>query len=247
MEDELDAQVAAFEQKTIETVEDTYWVKQQYQSMITKLNLMDEGEKRGELLERVDARYQQFSGTIRQMQQTIALYEQQKAKEAAAAQARAEEAAVKQRAALEVETRKNTFLSALADLEALEYQVPNASQMVQDAISKLALVRTYAEAASYTQRLNDAITRISTLPTEEEWQRQQASVQARRDSQDAAEQTRIAQEQQKLLNVLYLEQRKWSVSAGGLAGPSPVITSGGSSGGPGAAGAAGNDSSTPTP
>lgn len=241
MEEELETQVAAFEQKTIETVEDTYWVKQQYQSMITKLNLMDEGEKRGELLERVDARYQEFSGTIRQMQQTIALYEQQKAKDAAAAQARAEEEAVKQRAALEVETRKNTFLSALQDLEALEYQVPNASQMVQDAISKLSLVRTYAEAATYTQRLNDAITRISTLPTEAEWQRQQADVQAREDSQNAAEQTRIAQEQQKLLNVLYLEQRKWSVSAGGLAGPSPVITAGEeSSGGPGAAEHAGS-------
>lgn len=241
MEEELETQVAAFEQKTIETVEDTYWVKQQYQSMITKLNLMDEGEKRGELLERVDARYQEFSGTIRQMQQTIALYEQQKAKDAAAAQARAEEEAVKQRAALEVETRKNTFLSALQDLEALEYQVPNASQMVQDAISKLSLVRTYAEAASYTQRLNDAITRISTLPTEAEWQRQQADVQARENSQNAAEQTRIAQEQQKLLNVLYLEQRKWSVSAGGLAGPSPVITAGEeSSGGPGAAENAGS-------
>lgn len=241
MEEELETQVAAFEQKTIETVEDTYWVKQQYQSMITKLNLMDEGEKRGELLERVDARYQEFSGTIRQMQQTIALYEQQKAKDAAAAQARAEEEAVKQRAALEVETRKNTFLSALQDLEALEYQVPNASQMVQDAISKLSLVRTYAEAATYTQRLNDAITRISTLPTEAEWQRQQADVQAREDSQNAAEQTRIAQEQQKLLNVLYLEQRKWSVSAGGLAGPSPVITAGEeSSGGPGAAENAGS-------
>lgn len=241
MEEELETQVAAFEQKTIETVEDTYWVKQQYQSMITKLNLMDEGEKRGELLERVDARYQEFSGTIRQMQQTIALYEQQKAKDAAAAQARAEEEAVKQRAALEVETRRNTFLSALQDLEALEYQVPNASQMVQDAISKLSLVRTYAEAASYTQRLNDAITRISTLPTEAEWQRQQADVQARENSQNAAEQTRIAQEQQKLLNVLYLEQRKWSVSAGGLAGPSPVITAGEeSSGGPGAAENAGS-------
>lgn len=236
MEEELDAQVLAFEQKTIETVEDTYWVKQQYQSMITRLNLMDEGEKRGELLSRVDARYQEFSGTIRQMQQTIALYEQQKAREAAAAQARAEEAAVKQRAALEVETRKNTFLSALQDLEALQYQAPNAAQMVQDTINKLSLVRTYAEAATYTQRLNDAITRISTLPTEEEWNRQQANVQAREDSQNAAEQTRIAQEQQKLLNVLYLEQRKWSASAGGLAGPSPVITSGGSSGGPGAAG-----------
>ena len=108
--------------------------------------------------------------------------------------------------------------------------------MVQDTINKLSLVRTYAEAATYTQRLNDAITRISTLPTEEEWNRQQANVQAREDSQNAAEQTRIAQEQQKLLNVLYLEQRKWSASAGGLAGPSPVITSGGSSGGPGAAG-----------
>ena len=42
--------------------------------------------------------------------------------------------------------------------------------LVQNAINKLSLVETYEEAASYKERLQKAIDRIATLPTESEWQ-----------------------------------------------------------------------------
>ncbi len=221
LEEELTASVAEFEQKTIETVEDTYWVKKQYQSMITQLNLMDEGEVRGELLSRIDARYQEFSQIIAKMQNTIALYEQQKAKEAAEAQKRAEEEAVKQRAALEVETRKNVFLSALRDVEALEYQAPDAAALVQNAISKLSLVETYGEAASYAQRLDTAIARISTLPTVEEWEQLQAQRQAQEEAERQDQQAQIAEEQRRLEGELNSEEHKWETetTASYSAGP----------------------------
>lgn len=227
LEEELNASVSEFEQKTIETVEDTYWVKERYQKMISQLNLMDEGILRGELLERVTARYETFSVTIREMSQTIALYEVQKAREQAEAQKQAEKEAARQRELLEIETRKNEFLSALQNVEALEYQAPNAQELVQSAIDKLPLVADYPEAASYSQRLNDAITRISSLPTAETWEKMQAEQQAAAAQEQAALSQQIAQEQQKLSATLNREQWKWNGNANTQPavgpGPSPII------------------------
>lgn len=210
LEEQLQADVAEFEAKTIESVEDTYWVKNQYKSMITRLNLMDEGETRGELLDRVDKRYEEFSAVISQMQDTIALYEQQKARENAEAQKRAEETAEKQRAELEVQTRKNEFLTALRDVENLEYQAPNAQELVQTAINKLPLVEDYAEAVSYSQRLDAAISRIETLPTSEEWQKLQDEKAAQEARQQAAEAQQIAGEQVKLQSSLDRAKSRWN-------------------------------------
>ena len=218
LEAELDVAVPAFEAKTIETVEDTYWVKEQYQSMITRLNQMDEGAKRGELLERVLTRYEEFQVTMNEMQQTIALYEQQKERERAAAQKRAEENAVKQRAALEVQTRKNEFLTALISVEELEYQAPEAQELVQTAISKLPLVADYEEAASYSKRLEDGINRIGTLPTAEEWQKLQAAKQAEEGRQQAAVGEQIAQEQRHLQATFNRAKGTWQT--GGSSPPS---------------------------
>ncbi len=81
LEEDLETAVTAFEDKTIETVEDTYWVKEQYQSIISKLNLMDGSDKRTELLERMTKRNEEFAPIISEMQDTITLYEAQKAKE----------------------------------------------------------------------------------------------------------------------------------------------------------------------
>ena len=167
--EQLETAVSLFENKIIETVEDTYWVKEQYQTIITQLNQMDEGDIRGTLLERTTSKYEEFAPIMDQMQETITLYEQQKAREAAEAQKKAEEDAIKAREDLEAQTRKNTFLTALMDVENLEYQAPNAQQLVQTAIDRLPLVADYQEAVSYSQRLEAAIARISTLPTAAEW------------------------------------------------------------------------------
>ncbi len=227
LEEELTASVSEFEQKTIETVEDTYWVNEQYHKMISQLNLMDEGKLRGEFLERVTARYETFSVTIREMSQTIALYEAQKAREQAEAQKLAEKEAARQRELLEVETRKNEFLSALQNVEALEYQAPNAQELVQAAIDRLPLIADYSEAASYSQRLNDAITRISSLPTAESWEKMQAERQVTETQKQASLNQQIALEQQKLSATLNREQWKWNAnsqtSTSPAPGPSPII------------------------
>ena len=213
LEEDLETSVTEFEQKTINTVEDTYWVKNQYQSILSRLNQMDEGEKRGEFMQRTADRYETFSATIKEMQQTIALYEQQKARERAEAQKREEEAAVKRRADLEVQTKKNEFLTALRDVENLEYQAPNAQELVQTAIDKLPLVADYQEASSYSQRLNDAIARISTLPSNDEWKKQQEEKAAAEAAEQEAVQAQIGQEQLKLQATLNRARVSWRTGA----------------------------------
>lgn len=220
LEEAMASAIAEFEAKTIQTVEDTYWVKNQYQSMITSLNLMDEGAIRAAYLERVDARYETFSVTIKEMQQTIVLYEQQKERERIEAQKLAEIEAEKRRAELEVQTRKNEFLTALIAVESLEYQATNAQELAQSAISKLPLVADYTEATSYSQRLNQAIERISTLPTNEAWAQQQAEKASTEAQEQAAVQSEIAIHQAQLRTSLNQAAKSWNPQS--QITPSPV-------------------------
>ena len=210
LEADLETAVTAFEDKTIETVEDTYWVKEQYQSIISRLNLMDGSEKRTELLERMTKRNEEFTPIINDMKDTIALYEVQKAKEKAEAQKKAEEEAITTRKNLEIQTRKNTFLSALRDVENLEYQSEDAEDIAQNAIDKLSLVESYEEAASYKERLQKAIDRIATLPTEDEWEAEQEKKEEAEVAAQAANEQKIGLEQQSLRNYLSQAKRSWT-------------------------------------
>lgn len=190
--------------------------------MSAQLNLMDDGVKRAELSDRLKARYSTFSGIIGGMQQTIALYETQRTRNLAEAQQKAEEEARRKRADLEVETRKNEFLSALKAVESLEYQASNAQELAQNAINKLPLVADYQEAAFYGQQLDAAIARISTLPTEEEWQARQSGT----SPDQAAMQQQIAQEQARLQASLNSERVKWGNNNNNNGGGSPTVTVG---------------------
>ena len=134
------------------------------------------------------------------MSDTIALYEKQKAIDAAKAQEKAMKDAEEQRRQAEKDTRKNEFLQALQTVEALEYQQPNAQALVQDAIAKLPLA----------DRLQNAISRISTLPTQDEWTASQAAKQAAEEQaqQEAQQQAQIQQNQ--LRSTLDREKFKWN-------------------------------------
>ena len=244
--EQLETAVSLFENKIIETVEDTYWVKEQYQTIITQLNQMDEGDIRGTLLERTTSKYEEFAPIMDQMQETITLYEQQKAREAAEAQKKAEEDAIKAREDLEAQTRKNTFLTALMDVENLEYQAPNAQQLVQTAIDRLPLVADYQEAVSYSQRLEAAIARISTLPTAAEWKMMEDKKAEEEAKKQAQEQQQLQSRQAQLQSFLTQERLKGSISSPVVAGPGVPSGEAGTPSGPLPAGP-GNEKQNPAP
>ena len=144
-------------------------MKTRYKNITTKLPLLDDGDLRARLLERTETKYDEFETIISGMSDTIIMYEKQRAVDAAKAQEQAEKDAEKRREELEKQTRKNEFLQALAAVEELEYQQKNAQDLVQDAIGKLSLVAGDPEQQALSDRLQAAITRISGLPTEEQW------------------------------------------------------------------------------
>ena len=118
--------------------------------------------------------------------------------------------AEEQRRQAEKDTRKNEFLQALQAVEELEYQQPNAQTLVQDAITKLPLVAGDPEQQALADRLQSAISRITTLPTEEEWVAAQAAKQAAEEQaqREALQQAQMQQNQ--LKSTLDREKFKWN-------------------------------------
>lgn len=161
-------------EKEIGSVEDTYTVKDEYNSITSKLPLLDDGELRASLLEKVESRYDYFKEIIAGMSDEISRYEAVQAEEKKQAQEQAAKDAEAKRAQEEKAVKKQTFMQALERIENLEYQETDAEDLVSDAIDKLSLVAGDDEEASLSARLQAAISRITTLPTESEWNAAQA-------------------------------------------------------------------------
>lgn len=80
----------------------------------------------------------------------------------------------------------------------------------------------YEEAASYSARLDTAITRISTLPAEQEWRLMESQKKAAEEAAHEANRQQIGQEQQKLENTLDREQKMWDNNPPKAVGPGVV-------------------------
>ena len=207
---ELQQQVDEFTSRHISTVEDTYAVKEQYHSIISRLPLLDDGELRARLLEQVEEQYDSFSQIISGMSDTIAMYEKQKAIDEEKAKKEAENQAKEQRIQAEKDTKKKEFLQALEAVEELEYQKENAQELAQDAINKLSLVIGDPEEPALSNRLQAAISRISTLPTEEQWNRSQEESQAAEAEKERQDQLQVQSHQSQLRASLNRERFKWN-------------------------------------
>ena len=210
LETTLQASVDAFMEKEIGSVEDTYTVKDEYNSITSKLPLLDDGELRASLLEKVESRYDYFKEIIAGMSNEISRYEAVQAEEKKQAQEQAAKDAEAKRAQEEKAVKKQTFMQALERIENLEYQETDAEDLVSDAIDKLSLVAGDDEEASLSARLQAAISRITTLPTESEWNAAQAEKEAEEAQKESQAQVQVQSQQRQLRSALSKEQYKWN-------------------------------------
>ena len=199
-----------FMEKEIGSVEDTYTVKDEYNSITSKLPLLDDGELRASLLEKVESRYDYFKEIIAGMSDEISRYEAVQAEEKKQAQEQAAKDAEAKRAQEEKAVKKQTFMQALERIENLEYQETDAEDLVSDAIDKLSLVAGDDEEASLSARLQAAISRITTLPTESEWNAAQAEKEAEEAQKESQAQVQVQSQQRQLRSALSKEQYKWN-------------------------------------
>lgn len=208
--EELTREVEAFCAREIRSVEDTYTVKDEYASITSRLPLLDDGEQRALLLEQTEQRYDYFVSIISQMGDEIRRYEEQKAAEEKKAREEAAKEAEKQRLEEDKATKKNAFLLALETVEELEYQREDAESLVNDAIDKLSLITGDPEADALSDRLQTAISRISTLPTAEEWEKLQAQEAQQEAKKEQQAQMEIQSSQARLRSSLNRERFKWN-------------------------------------
>ena len=208
--EELTQEAEAFCAREIRSVEDTYAVKDEYASITSRLPLLDDGEQRALLLEQTEQRYDYFVSIISQMGDEIRRYEEQKAAEEKKAREEAAKEAEKQRLEEDKATKKNSFLLALETVEELEYQREDAERLVNDAIDKLSLIAGDPEANALSDRLQTAISRISTLPTAEEWEKLQAQEAEQEAKKEQEAQLEIQSSQARLRSSLSRERFKWN-------------------------------------
>ena len=208
--EELTREAEAFCAREIRSVEDTYTVKDEYASITSRLPLLDDGEQRALLLEQTEQRYDYFVSIISQMGDEIRRYEEQKAAEEKKAREEAAKEAEKQRLEEDKVTKKNSFLLALETVEELEYQREDAERLVNDAIDKLSLIAGDPEADALSDRLQTAISRISTLPTAEEWEKRQAQEAEQEAKKEQEAQLEIQSSQARLRSSLSRERFKWN-------------------------------------
>ena len=208
--EELTREAEAFCAREIRSVEDTYTVKDEYASITSRLPLLDDGEQRALLLEQTEQRYDYFVSIISQMGDEIRRYEEQKAAEEKKAREEAAKEAEKQRLEEDKVTKKNSFLLALETVEELEYQREDAERLVNDAIDKLSLIAGDPEANALSDRLQTAISRISTLPTAEEWEKRQAQEAEQEAKKEQEAQLEIQSSQARLRSSLSRERFKWN-------------------------------------
>ncbi len=207
---QLEQDIREFTAREISSVEDTYAVKSQYQDITSRLPLLDDGELRAGMLEQVEERYDYFAGIISQMGDTIALYEKQKAIDDARVREEAEKQAEENRKQAEKDIRKKEFLQALQAVEELKYQQRDAQDLVQDAIGKLSLVAGDPEQQALSDRLQAAIRRISTLPTEDQWNASQAESRAAEEAAMKQAEQQVQVQQNQLRSSLNSEKFKWN-------------------------------------
>lgn len=208
--EELTREAEAFCAREIRSVEDTYTVKDEYASITSRLPLLDDGEQRALLLEQTEQRYDYFVSIISQMGDEIRRYEEQKAAEEKKAREEAAKEAEKQRLEEDKATKKNSFLLALETVEELEYQREDAERLVNDAVDKLSLIAGDPEADALSDRLQTAISRISTLPTAEEWEKRQAQEAEQEAKKEQEAQLEIQSSQARLRSSLNRERFKWN-------------------------------------
>lgn len=98
---ELKTDLNAFENKTIQSAADGYWVQETYRSMIAQVSILDENDERAQLLEQIERRYESFQPKLSSLSGEIEAYSRQlAAAEAARRQAAAQAEARRQQEAI---------------------------------------------------------------------------------------------------------------------------------------------------
>ena len=209
-----------YENQTIASMEDTRTVKKQYETLVDKAALLDDGEEKNEILARAMEQKKANDAILDSMPDTIKRWEEQESLANEESRAQAESEAEIERKKAEEDVNRQEVQNAIDELNDLEYWPENAADLVNSAIKKLDLLSGYPDESDYTEKLNDAIDRLDTLPKEAEWKRQEAEKESEAQAEEALQESRTAQNQSYLRRrFAAAEERRKENTAGVGQGP----------------------------
>ena len=199
--EELERLITAFEDTTIDSVEDVTEIRQAHQTISEKLNQLEDGEKRKELYDRTETRWLEFSLIMDTMADSIRVYDGQQELEREQARRRADQEAELRRKEEETRIRIQAFETALQMVEAVQYRsAAEANPLINTAIEKLEDLYGYTDPSGYRARLEAAIERIKSLPTKSQLEVYQAQQKAK--------------DMQELYQLFQREQYYWTDGSG---------------------------------
>ena len=200
---ELEQMVTAFEKETIDSAADVYEIRSQHEAISEKLNQLESGEERKALFDRTEIRWKEFSDIIDTMTEALRIYDENQKLLKQQERQKADEEAVLNRQQQEIQDRIHGFETALQMLEDMKYRSSDVDSLVTTAITKLGELYGYTDTDAYRVRLENAIKRIQTLPTETQWNSYQAQEKSGAASQGA-------REQQELYRLYQTERYYWN-------------------------------------
>lgn len=156
------------------TVDDVLTAREYYDEIKSIADTLDDGEVRTDILKRLEERKKYFADIEESWAATIERAEKESIEESSRAQRDKESAAVKEREEEEKRVNKESFLSALKDLQELEYKDDETETLITEAIKRLQYCNSYEEATKYAKDLQEAITRARKLPTAGEYEDEMA-------------------------------------------------------------------------
>jgi penicillin-binding protein 1A len=164
-----------YEKLVANTVDDILTARKYYKEAKPLVDSLDANERRTELLKRLEARKPYFDEIEESWEQVINRALQQSEEESSREQKRAESEAESERSEEEKRINKESFLSALSDLEELEYRDEDTESLITEAIMRLQYCNTYEEASMYAKDLQTAIKRARKLPLQDEYMEEDES------------------------------------------------------------------------
>ncbi|MDO4265103.1 MAG: transglycosylase domain-containing protein [Eubacteriales bacterium] len=195
---ELEALLESYEQHTIDGYDDIETVENLYTEIMNKTGLLDDSPERTALLERAAQKKEQNDAVINGLGDTLERWKEQKQKEEERIQALKESEAEVHRQEAAKEVNRTEVQNAIDAIYAEKYRSAHLTELVNDAVEKLALVSGYADESDYAEKLGDAITYANALPSEEDWQRMEEASRASEEAQSAAAERTTERYQQDL-------------------------------------------------
>lgn len=200
--------VINYEASTISTPEETYTIDENFKSIRDVVLQVSDAKEKESLYFRISKKYEELNEIKKNMEPTIKEYEKEKKATEDAEKEEKEKQAAEEREKFAQKTKELAASNAISKIEKLTYR-PSKNSLVDEAKQKVDDLFNYSSYVSFVERLENATKRLSELPSESEYNRQQVEKKALEEQQRQTQIQQNKQIQEQLNNDLEQKKESW--------------------------------------